>query len=128
MPTIINFGAVRRGTRVEIFKTFIVMLVISLVLMLFLFLILKSFHKCEGVFGDAVHLDLRNHENYRKLYHGKCIKEYHGEEDHKFPFIARFVFVNDTERVIFCSGSMISGKFCDKTANFWIGIHWRLCQ
>jgi len=112
----INFGAVRRGTRVDILKVLIVMLVISLVLMLIFSLVIKSFNKCEGAFGDTVHLDLRKHPNYEKLYHGKCIKEYNGKEqaeDHKFPFITRFVLVNGTEKSIFCSGSMISGRFCD---------------
>ncbi|KAL7016861.1 hypothetical protein ACKWTF_010167 [Chironomus riparius] len=108
MPTFINFGAIQRATRVEILKVFGIMLVISLVLMLILSLILKSFYECEGAFGDTVHLDLRDHPNYDRLYNGKCIEEYHGEEDHKFPFIARFVVVNDTEKYVFCSGSLIS--------------------
>ncbi|XP_070490742.1 mast cell protease 1A-like [Chironomus tepperi] len=108
MPTIFNFNAVRRATRVEILKALFVILVISLVLIPIIYYINKSFHKCEGPFGDTVHLNLNDHPNYEKLYHGKCIKEYHGEEDHKFPFIARFVYLNETRKSIFCSGSMIS--------------------
>lgn len=111
MQKFINFGAIQRATRVEIVKYLGVIVVISLVLLIFASFTLKSFHDCEGAFGDTVHLNLKDHPNYKKLYHGKCIKEYHGTEDHKFPFIARFVLVNETEKVIFCSGSLISGKF-----------------
>lgn len=111
IPRFINFGAVQRATRVEILKIIFVILVISVFLGFIASLIFKSFYKCEGAFGDTNHLNLTDHPNYEKLFHGKCIKEYHGKEDHKFPFIARFVFVNDTEKLIFCSGSMISGKF-----------------
>ncbi|CAG9809789.1 unnamed protein product [Chironomus riparius] len=122
MPTFINFGAIQRATRVEILKVFGIMLVISLVLMLILSLILKSFYECEGAFGDTVHLDLRDHPNYDRLYNGKCIEEYHGEEDHKFPFIARFVVVNDTEKFVFCSGSLISDDIVVTAAHCLAGI------
>ena len=117
MPALINTGAIRRATRVEILKALIVILVISLVLMVIFSLIFKSFHTCQGAFGDTVHLDLRKHQNYEKLFHGKCSENYHRKvheddaNDHKFPFIARFVYTNDTQKVIFCSGSLISGEF-----------------